>query len=277
MSQPPTHSPQRAQMIDPSMVRTLDFQARAIWPQEEPLLRRLPLAPDARILDAGCGTGELLARAADLFPQAHLLGVELEEVNVAFAQRRLAPLAPRVQVQQGDIFHLDLPPDTFDLTLCRHVLQAVPRPADALDALIRVTRPGGYLHLLVEDYGMMFFSAEDPRIERFWTDVVLPTGRATETDLHIGRHAWSLLRARGLEDVAIDYVHVDTTRTPRPWFAGIWSAWRDGYVDFLAAHSGRPAQEIRDTFDAMIACIEDERAYALWLVPIVSARRPSAQ
>jgi len=33
-------NPQAKQMADESMVRNLDAQARAIWPQEIPLLRR---------------------------------------------------------------------------------------------------------------------------------------------------------------------------------------------------------------------------------------------
>jgi hypothetical protein len=61
-------NPQARQMADESMVRGLDAQARAIWPQEVPLLRRYALPADASILDAGCGTGEGSSRLAALFP-----------------------------------------------------------------------------------------------------------------------------------------------------------------------------------------------------------------
>ena len=63
-------NPQAKQMADESMVRNLDAQARAIWPQEMPLLRRYALPAEARILDAGCGTGEGSSRLAELFPRA---------------------------------------------------------------------------------------------------------------------------------------------------------------------------------------------------------------
>ncbi len=36
-------NPHRQQMADESMVRTLDAQARAIWPQESPLIERYGL------------------------------------------------------------------------------------------------------------------------------------------------------------------------------------------------------------------------------------------
>jgi hypothetical protein len=51
-------NPQATQMADESMVRGLDAQARAIWPQELQFMRRYVMPAEARILDAGCGTGE---------------------------------------------------------------------------------------------------------------------------------------------------------------------------------------------------------------------------
>src|SRR5882672_3071925 len=63
-------NPQAKQMADESMVRTLEAQARAIWPQESELIRRYRLPDDIRILDAGCGTGEGSSRLAEMFPRA---------------------------------------------------------------------------------------------------------------------------------------------------------------------------------------------------------------
>ena len=57
-------NPQADMMADESMVRTLATQAEAIWPQEEPLFARYRLPDQARILDVGCGTGEVSARIA---------------------------------------------------------------------------------------------------------------------------------------------------------------------------------------------------------------------
>ncbi len=79
------------------MVRNLDAQARAIWPQEILLLRRYALPEALRILDAGCGTGEAASRLADLFPRAHVLGVDIVDHHLGLDRERYRSfLAPRL-------------------------------------------------------------------------------------------------------------------------------------------------------------------------------------
>jgi ubiquinone/menaquinone biosynthesis C-methylase UbiE len=152
-------NPQAKQMADESMVRNLDAQARAIWPQEIPLLRRYKLPEDARILDAGCGTGEGASRLAELFPRAHVLGVDIIDPHLDLARVRYASLAPRLAFEHQSIFGLNAANGSFDLTVCRHVLHSVPHADQVIAELVRVTRRGGYLHMIPEDYGMLHFQS----------------------------------------------------------------------------------------------------------------------
>jgi hypothetical protein len=85
---------------------------------------------------------------------------------------------------------------------------------------------------------------------------------------------FSLLTDLGLRDVAVDYVVVDTVRVPRETFAQIWEAWRDGYTDTLAQHTRMPRAEIEARWQEMIDCVRDPRGYAVWQVPIWTARKP---
>src|ERR1700678_1540455 len=117
-------NPQAKQMADESMVRNLDAQARAIWPQEIPLIRRYALPEDLRILDAGCGTGEGSSRLAELFPRARVLGVDIIDDHLAMARSRYANLAPRLAFMHQSIFELEMADGSFDLTVCRHVMHA---------------------------------------------------------------------------------------------------------------------------------------------------------
>src|SRR5206468_11313799 len=108
-------NPQAKQMADESMVRTLDAQARAIWPQEVELIRRYGLGPDIRILDAGCGTGEITSRLAGLFPLARVLGVDIIDDHLARARERYASLMPRLSFEHQSVFELPAGDATYDL------------------------------------------------------------------------------------------------------------------------------------------------------------------
>jgi len=119
-------NPQGKQMADASMVRTLEAQARAIWPQEMPLLQRYALAANACILDAGCGTGEGASRLAELFPRATVLGVDIIDSHLELARARHAHLAPRLVFERQSIYELAAATASFDLTVCRHVLHSIP-------------------------------------------------------------------------------------------------------------------------------------------------------
>jgi ubiquinone/menaquinone biosynthesis C-methylase UbiE len=270
-------NPQGKQMADESMVRNLAAQAKAIWPQEAPLLKRYALPAAPRILDAGCGTGEAAARMAEFFPRSSVLGVDIIDAHLDLARSRYAGLASRLSFQHQSIYCLDAADGTFDLTVCRHVLQSIPHADRVLAELARVTRPGGFLHLIAEDYGMLHFQrgAFDPR--EFWHTAVASFGAATGTDLFIGRNAFGILAAMGLEQITIDYIVVDTLRVPRDTFAAIFEAWRDGYVDAIGELTPISRDSAVAYFNQMIANIRDPLGYAVWMVPVVSARVASAR
>jgi ubiquinone/menaquinone biosynthesis C-methylase UbiE len=268
-------NPQAIQMADESMVRGLDAQARAIWPQEIPLLRRYALPTESRILDAGCGTGEAASRVAELFPQAHVLGVDIIDEHLKLARQRYASLAPRLTFEHQSVFGLDAADGSFDLTLCRHVLHSIPHADAVMAELARVTRPGGYLHIIPEDYGMLHFqrAALDP--QDLWNVGPAAFGAATGTDLFIGRNAFSILAAAGLEEITVDYIIVDTLRVPRETFASIITAWRDGYAEPIGQFTPITRESAVAYFNQMIANIRDPNGYAVWMVPVVSARVPA--
>lgn len=261
-------------MADQSMVRNLAAQARAIWPQEELLFQRYPLPERPHVLDAGCGTGEIASRLATLLPQAQVLGVDIVDAHLERARTHYAALAPRLTFEHQSVYELREPDGRFDLTVCRHVLHAIPHAQSVISELARVTRAGGYLHLLAEDYGMLQFQRNGLDPGDFWHFAPAQFGSATGTDLFIGRNLFTILARMRFEAIAVDYVIVDTVRTPRETFAAIIEAWRDGYVDAIAESTAFSRDSATAYFDAMIRNIRDPFGYAAWLVPVVSARVP---
>jgi SAM-dependent methyltransferase len=96
---------------------------------------------DARILDAGAGTGlcgELLAEQGytDLVAMDISKGM-LEEAKKKNAYRQFD------QMVMGET--LDYPTDSFGAVISVGVMTVGHAPAKSLDELIRVTRPGGYI------------------------------------------------------------------------------------------------------------------------------------
>jgi len=265
-------NPQAKQMADESMVRNLDAQARAIWPQEVLLFRRYAIPAAAHILDAGCGTGEASSRLAELYPQATVLGVDIVDGSLELARSRYAAFAPRLTFKHQSIFELQAADKSFDLTVCRHVLHSIPQMDRVVAELARVTRTGGYLHLIPEDYGMLHFQSGplDPR--DFWHQAAPSFGSATGTDLFIGRNIFGILAAQNLKEITMDYVIVDTIRVPRETFAAILEAWRDGYSESIGQLTPISRESAEAYFNQMIANVRNPNGYAVWMVPVVSAR-----
>ncbi|HEX9799924.1 MAG TPA: methyltransferase domain-containing protein [Thermoanaerobaculia bacterium] len=274
MSRPrDARNPQHAEMADESMVRTLSAQAELLWPQEEALFRRYGLSGALRILDVGCGTGEITHRLAALYPQAEVTGVDLLVSHLEQARRRSAGYGPRLRFELGDATALAAGDASHDLVVCRHMVQVVPDATAVVRELVRVTRPGGRLHILAEDYHMLHAEpgARDP--DDFWHRGAVAFGAAVGTELRVGRKMLGLLRSAGARAIAVDYLTIDTVRSERETLARMMVAWRDGFAPSIGAETAIDEREAVAHFDEMIATIRDPGRYFVWHVPIWSAVR----
>jgi len=96
-----------------------------------------------RVLDAGCGTGGLLARLAAAFPEARLAGLDLDAGALRLARDKACAALCR-----GSIDRLPFADDVFDAAVSADVL--CHRGVDELNALSelgRCLRQGGLLVL----------------------------------------------------------------------------------------------------------------------------------
>lgn len=119
-----------------------DPAVRGAW--RELLLSALPPAP-ARVADLGCGTGTLSLLLAE---EGYAVdGVDLSPAMVGLAREKAAGRAG-VGFVVADASEPPLPPGSYDVVLCRHVLWALPEPAAALEHWVDLLGPDGRLVLV---------------------------------------------------------------------------------------------------------------------------------
>lgn len=118
-----------------------DDWARLWAPSAEPVRRAVVAAagvgPGTRLLDVGCGSGELLAHAASL-------GAAVSGADAAAGMvERARAVAPGADVRVADAEALPWPDRAFDVVAAVNVLQLLEDPGAALAEAARVLAPGG--------------------------------------------------------------------------------------------------------------------------------------
>lgn len=132
-----------------------------------------PIDNPKNILDVGAGTGRWAIEMAQSFPDAQVIGLDLEEVPTE--QKR-----PRKYLfQQGNVLYPGLPygNESFDFVHMRLLAMGIPtyKWAPIIQELLRVTRPGGWVEL-VETGNTIF--PEGPLTRQYYEYVRLISRRA---------------------------------------------------------------------------------------------------
>jgi ubiquinone/menaquinone biosynthesis C-methylase UbiE len=103
-------------------------------------LAHLCIGQSARILDVGCGTGELLRALALAAPGCHLTGIDISPEMLGIARRKLDRC---VELKEGQAEALPFGDAAFDCVVSTNVFHFIRRPISALQETLRVLRPSG--------------------------------------------------------------------------------------------------------------------------------------
>jgi ubiquinone/menaquinone biosynthesis C-methylase UbiE len=148
--------------------------------------------PGQRVLDLGCGTGDLAIGLKRRHPDAHVDAIDPDPKALARARAKAARAGVDVVFEQGFAGALPYPAACFDRVASSLVLHHLTRAEkeSALREVVRVLRPGGRLHVL--DFG-----PARGRVERALTHLF---HRDDRMDDHLAGALPQLMRGAGLRD-----------------------------------------------------------------------------
>lgn len=109
------------------------------------LLELAPPVVGQRVLDAGCGDGNVALELAE--HGALVTACDLSETLLNAARRRAAAAGTEIDWREADLEALPFPDASFDATWSALAPAFCARPHRALGQLVRVTRPGGRIAL----------------------------------------------------------------------------------------------------------------------------------
>jgi SAM-dependent methyltransferase len=197
------------------------------------LVEHARLRPGWRVLDAGCGAGAVLIRAARaVSPGGQVIGVDPAAKMLARAGREAerAGLGDRIVLSQADATAPAFGPASFDAILASLVLHPPTDPADALARWHELLVPGGTL-------AFPRAVATDPRWFPVMVAVDSYAGAAPAVESSVHRPGplpatTAMLDACGYADVT-SVIETVTFRydSPQQWWdtaasEGPWVTWR---------------------------------------------------
>jgi SAM-dependent methyltransferase len=207
-------------------------------------LRELAVARGDRIVDFGCGLGQLsrgMARAAGL----RLLGIERSAEQLAECARQAAQDGEEhlLELRQGDA---SLPPlredewGHFDLAHARFVLEHVPEPLAVVRQMARAVRSGGRVALQDDDHETMRVWPEPPGFDLLWRTYMRTYDRIG-CDPYVGRRLVSLLHEAGLQPRRCTYLFFGACSAEASWsgfidnLLGLFAGAREAITSLVTA------------------------------------------
>lgn len=130
-------------------------------------MRHIDIAPDASVLDVGCGGGANLKRLLAMCPAGHVKGIDYSSVSVQMARKMTADEihAGRCQVLEGNVMELPFEAGCFEVITAFETIYFWPDISQAFSQVYRVLKPGGHFMICNE------LNGKNPKDDK-WTDII---------------------------------------------------------------------------------------------------------
>ncbi len=252
-------------------------QTRIIWPLEKEVLKKHGLNSGMRVADICCGCGDVPLMICRDFKPSYILGIDHSEAAIAHARHLQSGFSiHNAEFQRGDATSLMLHDNVFDFVLCRLSLQIFSQPDLILKELIRITKPGGRVYVMCEDYDLIVGHPESNIIHNTY-ERAADYGDQMGMDLRSGKKLFGMLNQAHLGDIRTDHMIVDTSKTNRAAFAKVIESWKKFSVHTIGNDLGL-SQEDQDSlmagYEAQLRTIRSTNGFTTWGLVACSGRKP---
>jgi SAM-dependent methyltransferase len=174
---------------------------RAMRPTTLPLLERAGVTSGMRVLDVGCGGGDVTFDLASLVGlTGSALGIDIDETKIELARADAEQVGvTNVEFRVGDLTD-GLGEATYDAIYVRFVLTHLRDPEAAVGIMRRALRPGGRLIVEDVDFRGSFCEPEHPDFERY-EEIYEESARRNGGDPWIALRLPAMLVSAGFERV----------------------------------------------------------------------------
>ena len=130
--------------------RVFSFGMDVGWKRELMALVSKSIAPESRVLDLACGTGDLAFTAGAKTTRGSVLGIDASSIMIEQAKARASREAPagNVRFAVGDLTSIDAPDASVDIITAGYALRNVPHYEQGIAEIARVLKPGGVVATL---------------------------------------------------------------------------------------------------------------------------------
>ncbi len=215
-----------------------DHESLRLFPfAADRLLRHVPVAPGARVLDVATGTGAVAVAAAQMAaPGGRVTAIDLSEGMLARAEGKARALGlSNIDLHRMDAGALEFRSGYFDVVLCGFGLFFLADMERAVRGWVRVTRPGGRVAFSAfapgsfEPLGARLFAALERAGVRA-ADAAPPAWRRLEETATCR----ALLERAGLEAVRVEEESIAyRLADASAWWDAVWNSGMRAYVEAL--------------------------------------------
>jgi ubiquinone/menaquinone biosynthesis C-methylase UbiE len=124
----------------------------------------LEINPDNKILDIGCGMGNMAKYIAGKYPKTFVYGVDISQEQISNGVIDCS----NVKLIRGNANELSFEDNYFDIIYIRFLLEHVADPLNIIYEAYRVLKNGGKIFVQENNITYMIFYPECPKFEKLW-------------------------------------------------------------------------------------------------------------